>query len=218
MDGNRRWAKEKGLPSFEGHRIGYEKMKQVGQWCLDRGISYLTIYAFSTENWDRSAKEVEFIMDLLAKGLTAELPLFQERGLKINIIGSRDKLSEKLKKAIDWAEEATRSNGQGTLNIALNYGGRLEIVEAVKKLMQKGVKASDLTTDLISQNLWTAGQPEPDLIIRTSGEQRLSGFMTWQSVYSELYFTKKYWPAFTEGDLDEAIEEYKRRTRRFGGN
>jgi undecaprenyl diphosphate synthase len=218
MDGNRRWAKDNNLPPFEGHRRGYDKMKEAGQWCIDRGIDILTVYAFSTENWNRSQEEVSYLMDLLHFALTQEVPKFTEIGIRLRVIGSRDRLSDKLREAIDQAEEATKDNSKGTLNIALNYGGRLEIVEAMKKALAGGIKPQELSEKDISDNIWTAGQSDPDLIIRTSGEQRLSNFLTWQSVYSELLFVKCHWPAFSEKDLDEAIEEFNRRTRRFGGN
>ncbi len=218
MDGNRRWAKERGLPAFEGHRRGYEKMKDAGQWCLDRGIEVLTVYAFSRENWNRSQEEVSYLMDLLHKALTLEIKKFNERGIRLRIIGSREKLSKKLVEAIEYAQEQTKNNNKGTLNLAINYGGRLEIVEAVKKAVKDGVNIDTLSEETISQNIWTAGQSDPDLIIRTSGEQRLSGFLTWQSVYSELYFIQKHWPEFSESDLDLAIEEFEKRGRRFGGN
>lgn len=218
MDGNRRWAKERGLPSFEGHRRGYNKLKQVGEWCLARGIKIFTVYAFSTENWNREKKEINYLMRLLEMGLTKELPFFMKRGIRIRVIGRRQELSERLQKAIIKAEAATKNNGQGTLNLAINYGGRLEIVEAVKKIIKEKINPSKITDKLISENIWTAGQPDPDLIIRTSGEQRLSGFLTWQSVYSELYFVKCHWPAFTEKDLEGAIEDFNNRHRRFGEN
>ncbi|MFA5029594.1 MAG: polyprenyl diphosphate synthase [Patescibacteria group bacterium] len=218
MDGNRRWAKEHGLPTLEGHRRGYNKLKEVGEWCIDRGIKTLTIYAFSTENWNRSEEEVGYLMDLLHRALTKEVAEFNRRGIKLKIIGSRERLSEKLKTAIIEAEEATKNNERGLLNICLNYGGRLEIVEAVKKIVQSGRPAQEIDENLISQNIWLAGQTDPDLIIRTSGEQRLSGFLTWESVYSELLFVKCHWPEFSQTDLDTAIEEFNKRNRRFGGN
>lgn len=218
MDGNRRWAKENGLPSFEGHRRGYDKMKEVGDWCLARGIKYFTVYAFSAENWKRAKEEVNFLMDLLYVGLTKEVPVFMEKGIRLKIIGMRDGLPEKLQKAIIEAEEATAQNTKSTLNIAINYGGRLEIVEAMKKIAAKNIAPEEITEDTISSQIWTAGEPDPDLIIRTSGEQRLSGFLTWQSVYSELYFCQNHWPAFTEKNLDEAIAEFDCRQRRFGGS
>ncbi len=218
MDGNRRWARENGLPPFEGHRRGYDKMKDVGEWCIKRGIKTMTVYAFSTENWNRSADEVNYLMELLYRAVTVEVDEFMKRGIRLKIIGSRERLSPKMVQAIAAAEERTKSNDQGTLNICLNYGGRLEIVDAVKKLMAQGASAEQITEQAISENIWLAGQPEPDLIIRTSGEQRLSGFLTWESVYSELLFVSCHWPAFSEADLDAAIAEFNRRTRRFGGN
>jgi len=218
MDGNRRWAKAKGLPTLEGHRRGYGKMKEVGDWCLARGIKILTIYGFSTENWSRAEGEVKYLMDLIYLALTKELPFYMKRGIRLRIIGSREKLSDKLISAIDEAEEKTKNNKNGVLNLAINYGGRLEIIEAVKKAIRGGISAENLAEETISQNAWMAGQAEPDLIIRTSGEQRLSGFLTWESVYSELLFIDKNWPEFSEADLDQAIEDFKSRQRRFGGN
>lgn len=218
MDGNRRWAKDNGLPSFEGHRQGYDKMKEVGQWCIDRGITTLTVYAFSTENWNREEVEVNYLMDLLYKAVTTEVEEFNKRGIRLKIIGTRERLSEKLVKAIAEAEERTQNNDKGTLNICLNYGGRLEIVDAVKKIIAKGIPVDQITEKTISENIWLAGQADPDLIIRTSGEQRLSGFLTWESVYSEFLFINKHWPAFSEADLDAAINDYNNRHRRFGGN
>jgi len=191
-------------------------MKQVGDWCLARGIDFLTVYAFSTENWQRSKKEVDYLMKLLERGLTKELPQFMKKNIRLKIIGSRDKLSVSLKRAIKTAEDKTKNNTAGTLNIAVNYGGRLEVVEAVKKIVRRKIPVNQISEQTISDYVWTAGEPDPDLIIRTSGEYRLSGFLTWQGVYSELYFTKKFWPDFSEKDLDEAILEFNRRTRRFG--
>jgi undecaprenyl diphosphate synthase len=218
MDGNRRWAKDNGLPPFEGHRQGYDKMKEVGQWCIDRGITTLTVYAFSTENWNREDQEVSYLMDLLYKAVTSEVAEFNKRGIKLKIIGTRERLSEKLVKAIADAEEQTKNNAKGVLNICLNYGGRLEIIDAVKKIIQQGTPIEQITEKTISDNIWMAGQSDPDLIIRTSGEQRLSGFLTWESVYSEFLFIDKHWPAFSEADLDEAVNNYNNRHRRFGGN
>lgn len=218
MDGNRRWAKEHGLPSLEGHRRGYNKLKQVGDWCLARGIKYFTVYAFSTENWHREKKEINYLMGLFQRALTKEIPIFMKKGIRLRVIGRRQELSERLRKAIIKAEEATKNNNKGTLNLAINYGGRLEIVEAVKKIIKKKISPAQITDKLISENIWLAEQPDPDLIIRTSGEQRLSGFLTWQSVYSELYFVKCHWPDFSEKDLDKAINDYNNRHRRFGGN
>lgn len=216
LDGNRRWAKERGLPGIEGHRKGYDVVKAVGDWCLERGIMTLTVFGFSTENWKRTPDEVENLMSLILKALTMELPTFIEKGIRVKVIGSRQGLSDKLLKAIDNVEEKTKDNGEMTFNVAINYGGRLEIVEAVKKVVASGVPAGQVTEEFFAQNLWMSGQDDPDMIIRTSGEQRLSGFLTWESVYSELYFIDKHWPDFTAEDLDKAIEEFERRQRRFG--
>lgn len=217
MDGNRRWAKGRGLPLMTGHQRGYEKMKQVGDWCLARGIKILTVFAFSTENWKRNKQEVDFLMNLLCRGLTKELPVFIKKGIQLKVIGSREKLSKKLKEAISKAERDTKNNSKGTLNIAINYGGRLELVEAMKKIARQKISPAQINEGVIAKNLWTAGEPDPDLIIRTSGEQRLSGFLTWQSVYSEFYFCNHHWPEFSEKDLDEAISDFENRERRFGG-
>ncbi len=217
MDGNRRWAKKRGLPAIEGHRRGYQKAKQVGDWCLERGIQILTVYAFSTENWKRSKVEVNFLMNILEEALTKDLAEFIDKGIRLRIIGDSLGLSQKLQQVIDIAQQKTKDNKKGDLNIAVNYGGRLEIVEAVKKITRKKISPVKINEQLIADNLWTAGQPDPDLIIRTSGEQRLSGFLTWQSVYSELYFTPKHWPDFIENDLDKAIDNFQKRDRRFGG-
>lgn len=218
MDGNRRWAKDRGLPSLEGHRKGYDKLKEVGEWCIEKGITTLTVYAFSTENWNRSEEEVNYLMDLLHNALTKEIGEFDKRGIKLKIIGSRERLAEKMVQAIDEAEAKTKDNTKGTLNLCINYGGRLEIVDAVKKLINQGIKPEDINEQAISNNLWLAGQSNPDLIIRTSGEQRLSGFLTWESVYSEFLFIDKHWPDFDQADLVAAIDDFNSRQRRFGGN
>lgn len=218
LDGNRRWAKENNLPSFEGHRRGFENIKNIAGHAFDQGVKILTVFAFSTENWKRSVEEVSYLMDLFKMVATKELKFLVEKKVKLQILGDMsafdNDLQDKLKKAlID-----TANNDQGIFNICLNYGGREEIVEAVKKIVKSGNKAEDINKDLISQNLYTAGLSDPDLIIRTSGEQRLSGFLTWQSVYSELYFVKKHWPDFSTKDFDEALLEFANRQRRFGGN
>ncbi|NCN07195.1 di-trans,poly-cis-decaprenylcistransferase [Candidatus Falkowbacteria bacterium] len=216
MDGNRRWAKDQGLPSLEGHKAGYDKMKDVGDWCIDRGIKHITVYAFSTENWKRSQTEVDYLMRLLENALTKELYEFNKRGIRLKVIGSRDRLPKSVVKAIDNAEAETANNNKGILNMAINYGGRLEIVEAVKKIIDQKKSSIEVTEDLVSNNIWTVGQPDPDILVRTSGEQRLSNFLTWQVVYSELFFIEPHWPAFSEEDLDKIIEDYHNRNRRFG--
>ena len=216
IDGNRRWAQKRGLPSFEGHRRGLEKVKEIGKWCKKRGVKILTLFAFSTENWDRSKTEVNYLMKLLGQALAKKnIKEIDKEGIKIQVIGQREKLPSQLQEIIKKAEEITQNNKEGILNIALSYGGRAEIVEAVKKIVKKN-PLPEITEDLISRNLWTAGEPYPDLIIRTAGEQRLSNFLLWQAAYSELYFSEKYWPEFTEKDLDEALRNYTQRQRRFG--
>jgi undecaprenyl diphosphate synthase len=218
LDGNRRWAREKGLPTFEGHKAGYDRIKDVSKWCLERDIRILTVYAFSTENWNRSKREVQYLMALMNKAFREELEELNKLGIRVNIIGSRDRLSKEIKKNIEKIERETKNNKEAVLNICFNYGGRLEIVEAVKKIVEEGIKAEKINEELISKYIWFKGQPEPDLIVRTSGEKRLSGFLTWTSVYSELYFPSCYWPDFDEKELDKAIKEFEKRNRRFGGN
>ena len=216
MDGNRRWAKNKGLPTYQGHKKGYEKLKEVGQWMLDRKVKILTVYAFSTENWKRSEKEVDYLMDLFRKALTDEVQEFHKQGFKMQIFGQIEGLAIDLQKMTKDATELTKNNKKGILNLCINYGGRTEIVDAVNKALDKGAKK--INEKAIENNLYSAGLPAPDLIIRTSGEQRLSNFLTWQSCYSELYFIQNHWPDFSEKDLDKAIDWYFGRDRRYGGN
>jgi undecaprenyl diphosphate synthase len=218
LDGNRRWAKERELPTFEGHKVGYEKIKDVCRWCLKRDIEILTVYAFSTENWNRSKKEVKYLMTLLNKAFSEKTDELNELGLKVNIIGSKDRISSEIKKNIEKVEKETKNNKNMVLNICFNYGGRLEIVEAIKKIIEEGIEPEKISEDLISKYIWFKGQSEPDLIVRTSGEKRLSGFLTWTSVYSELYFPSCFWPDFNEKELDKAIAEFEKRNRRFGAN
>jgi undecaprenyl diphosphate synthase len=216
MDGNRRWAKAKGLPAIEGHRVGAETFKKIGQHCLDTGIKYLTVFSFSTENWDRPKKEVEFLFNLCKTFIRNEIDDLHKKNVRFNIFGRLAGLPNALQEEISRAMEITKENTRAVFSMALNYGGRPEIVDAVKKIIAAGVKPEQVTEEVISQNLYSPFIPDPDLIIRTSGELRTSGFLLWESAYSELYFTKKYWPDFSEQDLDEAIEEYGRRQRRFG--
>jgi len=217
MDGNRRWAKAKGLPTLEGHRRGYDKVKKVGRWCKDRGVKILTVWAFSTENWKRSEKEVNYLMNLLKFALSkGEINQLHKDGIKVQIIGQKERLSESMQELIKEAEGRTKDNKEGILNLAISYGGRADILEAIKKIINKNTPAGQVTEEIMDQNLWTAGMPDPDLIIRTSGELRTSGFLTWQSAYSELYFCQNHWPDFSEKDLDEAFADYARRQRRFG--
>ena len=216
MDGNRRWAKRHGLPALAGHRRGYLTFKQVGEWCLDRGIEILTVYAFSTENWNRSKKEVDYLMKLLSLALSTEIDDLHKKNIRISVIGRVKELPKHLQRHIATATALTKNNTRGTLQLAINYGGRQEIIDAVKNVMRTAKNASVINEKLLSEAMYTAHQPDPDLIIRTSGEQRLSGFLAWQGVYSELLFLTKNWPDFKERDLDDALAEYGRRQRRFG--
>lgn len=220
MDGNGRWAKKRLMPRVVGHKFGVEALRSIIKRCSSLGVSYLTIYAFSTENWKRPADEVGALMDLLVNYLKGELKELDENNVRIMCIGDMDGLPEAPKRELESAIAATASNTGLTLNMALNYGGRMEILGAVRALAEKvesgKLKASDITEDHISNALYTAGQTDPDLIIRTSGEIRVSNFLLWQLAYSEFYFTDVLWPDFNEKELDKAIEVYNQRQRRFG--
>ncbi|MBI4138897.1 di-trans,poly-cis-decaprenylcistransferase [Candidatus Uhrbacteria bacterium] len=216
MDGNRRWAKEQNLPSVQGHLAGYDRLKQVGDWCLDRGIKILTVFAFSTENWKRAEEEVGFLMDLLERALTVDLKTFQEKNVRLRVIGRRDGLRSSVLRAISAAEETTKDNTRATFVICTNYGGRLEIVDACRAAIRDGLIPEEVTEASLTARMYWPEMPTPDLIIRTSGEERTSGFLTWESAYSELYWCDKHWPAFDEAELDTALEAFAARQRRFG--
>ena len=187
------------------------------KWCKERGIKILTFYTFSTENWRRSKIEVNYLMKLLGRALSKKsVEKYHRQGGRLRFIGQRWRLSPRLQKAMEEAERLTGNNRDIIINIAISYGGRAEIVETVKKIIKKKISPENITEELISQNLWTGGMPDPDLIIRTGGEKRISNFLIWQSSYAELYFSPKYWPDFTEKDLDQALQDYDRRQRRFG--
>lgn len=216
MDGNRRWAKARGLPTLEGHRRGYDKLKEVGEWCLNQGIEVLTVYAFSIENWKRTQEEVSYLMDLIHRAVTVEIDEFMKRDIRVRVIGRRDGLSEKMRLAVDQVWERTHNNRRGLLQLAINYGGHAEIVDAVRKICLSGTRAEEINEKIIEANLYAPDVPPPDLIIRTSGEQRLSGFLIWESAYSEFYFTQTHWPDFSENDLQAALDWYEGRERRYG--
>jgi undecaprenyl diphosphate synthase len=217
MDGNRRWAKIKKLSVFEGHRKGIKIFEEIAKHCQKRGVKILTVFAFSTENWNRSKKEIDFLLKLFLKIFYEKnIKELQNRKVKLNVIGQTERFPKRLQRKIKEVEEITKNNKKFILNIALSYGGRADITESIKKILKKGISSEKITEDLISKNLWTQGLPDPDLIIRTGGENRISNFLIWQSAYSELYFTNKYWPEFTEKDLDEALIDYSSRQRRFG--
>lgn len=220
MDGNRRWAKEHNLPSAFGHKKGVDSLKTTMRACDDFGIKYLTVYAFSTENWNRKQEEVDFLMDLLGATLQNELKEMHENNVVIKFIGDTAKLNDKLQKILKNAVETTKNNTGVNLQIAFNYGARDEIVYGLKNICQK-VMSGEMTIDnidenTISQNLYTKNIPDPDLLIRTGGELRVSNYLLWQIAYSEIIVTKRYWPEFDKEALAEAVLEFQNRQRRYG--
>ena len=220
MDGNRRWAKEKNLPKMLGHKKGAEVLESTVRYCSKIGIKYLTVYAFSTENWKRTEEEVKSIMSILSAYLDRFLKTADLENIQFKTLGDIDNIPQALSKKMKELESRTKENTGMKFNVCFNYGGRAEITRAAKLIAEKvkngELNIEDINEDTISNNLYTAGQKDPDLVIRTSGEMRLSNFLPWQSTYSELLFLKKYWPDFNENDIDEAIVEYSRRHRRKG--
>lgn len=216
VDGNRRWAKSHGLPTYEGHLAGYNALKEVAIATLEAGAEYMSAYVFSTENWKRSADEVKRIMGLTLKVLSADVPEFNKHNVRLKVLGSREHVDKKILKAIDEAEVATAGNTGGIFALCFNYGGQLEIVDAVKKIVHSGVDAEEITEKMIADNLYSPEVPPIDIIVRTSGEQRLSNFMLWRAAYSEFLFLEKNWPDMTKDDVAHILEEYSRRHRRFG--
>lgn len=221
MDGNRRWAKDRGLKTRDGHKAGAQALEDISKFCNKIGIKYLTVYAFSTENWKRSKEEVGALMAILRMHLDSFLKEKDKQNIKIKIAGDINGLTKSLKKSIEKAVEVTKNNTGLTLNIAFNYGGRPEILKAIKEIAkdikENKINIEDINEELVSNHLYTAGQPDPDLLIRTSRELRTSNFLPWQLVYTEFYFPEKHWPEFGEEDLLEAIRVYQKRNRRFGG-
>ena len=217
VDGNRRWAKQHGLPAYEGHMAGYNAIHEIAEAVFDAGVTTMSAYIFSTENWKRSEDEVKRLMGLVLKLLTADLPIFDKKNIRLRVLGSRDRVSDRIAKAIDDAEARTAGNTAGTLAICFNYGGQLEIADACKNIVQSGVSADAVTPELIAQNLYAPEVPPIDLVVRTSGEQRLSNFMLWRAAYSEFLFLDKPWPEMTKADIPVILEEYMTRQRRFGG-
>lgn len=219
MDGNRRWAEENGFSTFKGHRLGSENVKKILKLCAKKGIKILTVYALSTENWlRRSKKELNGLMRILREFMINERKKLDAEGIRINILGDPSVFPESLREVIKETVDMLSKNKKFVFNIAINYGGRKEIVRAVKRMVKKGISLDNIDENLISQNLDTANQPEPDMIIRTGHEKRISNFLIWQGAYSEFYFPKVFWPEFGEKELDGAIAEYNGRNRRFGGN
>jgi len=217
MDGNGRWATQQGLPRLAGHKAGVENVKPTVLAAKKFGIKYLTFYAFSTENWKRPQDEVSWIMNLLSIFIDREVNNLHKEGVRILHIGRRERLDQSLREKIEGAIELTKNNTTITVQMGLDYGGRDEITQAVRKIVTSGVSLEEVTEELISQNLYTAGIPDPDLVIRTSGEMRTSNFLIWQSAYAEWIFPETYWPDFTEEVFWQMLEEYSRRDRRFGG-
>lgn len=221
MDGNRRWARERGLNVSDGHKRGAETLENIARYCNNIGIKHLTVYAFSTENWKRAKEEVGALMNLLRFYLDKFAKQADTENMKIKVLGDVSALDKSLQKSIESAIERTKNNTGLTFNIALNYGGRAELLKAFKEIasdVKSGViDIDDISEDVVNSKLYTAGQPDPDLLIRTSGEIRTSNFLPWQLVYSEFYFVQKYWPDFDSNDIDEAIKVYQKRNRKFGG-
>lgn len=216
VDGNRRWARERGLPTLAGHKKGAERVGEIVKYAQELGVKIITIYAFSTENWKRQKEEVSYLMGLFDDYARSKIDEARDLGIQVRILGDIHGLPNSLQKALSQLMEATRNNEKLIFNIAINYGGRDELVRAFRKLLLANVPAAELSEELISNNLDTAGLPDPDLIIRTSGEQRLSNFLPWQGTYAELYFPQVYWPDFDKKQLDIALEEFRKRQRRMG--
>ncbi len=217
MDGNRRWARAHGLPTYEGHLAGYNSFKEVVEATFNQGVKYLTFYAFSTENWKRDADEVSYLMKVLVMAVNKELKRSIKNGIRIRFLGRRDIVDAKVLKAMEKAEAATQDLTSGTLCVCLDYGGQQEIADAAKRCVEDGLAASEITPEAISQRLYAADVPPIDLLVRTSGEQRISNFMLWRIAYSEFLFIQKHWPEMTKQDVIDIIETYGRRSRRFGG-
>ncbi len=216
MDGNGRWAKERGLPRLAGHRAGTENIRRIIEGCVEAGVSILTLFAFSTENWRRPGDEVSGLMTILGDVIDRETADLHRNGVRLCHIGSLDGLPPELQKRVVYAVDLTRHNDRLTVNVAFNYGGRAEIVEAVRRMIEEGLRAEEIDEERLSAYLYTGGMRDPDLIIRTAGEMRLSNFLLWQAAYAEYVSTPVYWPDFDGDELRRALREFGRRQRRFG--
>ncbi len=216
MDGNGRWAKQRGLPRLEGHRAGTENIRRVLTACVELGVKILTIYAFSTENWKRPEREVKGLMSIFARVIDRELDELHREGVQLRHVGRLEGIADSLRNKVHHAIDLTSNNDRIILNVAFNYGGRAEIIDAVRRIIRDGIPAEAVTEDLVGRYLYTTDCPDPDLIIRTSGEFRTSNFLLWQAAYAEYYVTPTYWPDFDKEELQKALLAYSQRDRRFG--
>lgn len=216
LDGNRRWAAMHSLPEYDGHLAGYNSLREIIEGSVEQGIQYISVYAFSTENWQRDKKEVSQLMRLVMHAVTTDLKRFVKNGIRLRVLGHREGLSERLITAIEKAEEATRLLKRATVLVCFNYGGHREIVDAARGCIEDGLSVQEITEEMLAKRLYAPDVPPLDIIVRTSGEQRLSNFMLWRASYSELLFLKKYWPDMTKQDVADIIEEYNHRQRRYG--
>ena len=217
MDGNRRWAKRRGLPAAAGHRAGARLVRRIVEAAIDLGIHDLSVFAFSTENWSRPQDEVDALMEIFAETIERELPDLAEQGVRVRFIGRRDRAPEALRARMHAMEDRTELNARLNLWVAFDYGGRAELVQATRRIVESGVDPAEIDENVFAANLYAPELPDPDLFIRTSGELRVSNFLLWQLAYAELVFTEKLWPDFGPDDLRAAVAEYARRRRRFGG-
>jgi undecaprenyl diphosphate synthase len=218
LDGNRRWARERGMPTLMGHKAGFDKVRDAVKWTKEAGIPYLTIYAFSTENWNRAEEEVSYLMKIFKNFAITERELFKKEGVRVRFFGQKDRLAKDVREALEDLEKDTEEGKSLTLGVCLSYGGRSEIVAGVNALLSDKTRSTDkeITEEEFTKYLWTNGMPDPDIIIRTGGDQRLSNFLTWQSVYSELFFVPEYWPSFEKKHFEKVLEEFVARQRRHG--
>jgi undecaprenyl diphosphate synthase len=216
MDGNRRWARERGLPEAQGHAAGVEAIRPIVERSVERGVQVLSIYAFSRENWQRADHEVRTLFTLLEGAIRDETPRLREQGVRVRLLGRIDELGAGTRASIEDALALTADGTTMTLNVAFNYSSRSELVDAVRRCVEDGLTPDEITEEALDARLYTAGLPEPDLLIRTGGDQRVSNFLLWQAAYAELYFCDRYWPDFDQAAYDEALAEFARRSRRFG--
>lgn len=218
VDGNRRWARAHGFTTFHGHKRGYERMKDVADWCFARRIPVASFWIFSTENWKRSKREVQYLMNLVRRVLSREVDELMEKNIQLRVTGRLDNVDRDIRELFERAVKRTANNTRGILNLVFNYGGQEEIVDMAKRILEDRPPIRTVTKELLQKYIYSPDLPDVDLLIRTSGELRTSGFLLWQATYAEYLFPKVFWPAFTEQHFDQALAEFARRNRRFGGN